>query len=273
LTAKTNYDIIYWGTQFRQLGDFVGKRDWNSEKYSRYLHEGRGAGEMEGYKPWLTINDLPSLGVSSRVYSHKTNRMHHLLSNGELWVFYLLEDSENVLDIREQYPLLDVELAIDIAQKEGIRYPKDAKSKFPYVLTSDFLVTTTEGLKVRTVKQSSELSKKRVLEKLHIERLYWNAKGVDDWKIVTEMAIDTQKAKKLQWLRLHKEFDFIKTIPGFKSLLIETKNLCLMTNASAQKAGKMVDNAFSLKVGSGYALVLHLVANKELPWEVVASLS
>ena len=43
------------------------------------------------YKPWLTVRDVPSLGRSHRIFGHKSQRTHHLLSDLELAVFLLLE--------------------------------------------------------------------------------------------------------------------------------------------------------------------------------------
>lgn len=36
-----------------------GKRDWTQDKFSRYVKEGRGQGQGESYKPWITIQDFP----------------------------------------------------------------------------------------------------------------------------------------------------------------------------------------------------------------------
>ena len=68
--------------------------------------------------------------------------IHHLLSNVELSYFYILDWSDKVYDIREQYPLLDIATVLEIADKVGIRYPFDNVSGFPYILTSDVLIAT-----------------------------------------------------------------------------------------------------------------------------------
>ena len=77
------------------------KRIWNREKYHRYLLEGRGQGTASEYKPWIYIHDFSSNGIVSRVKGMTTGRIHHLLSNQELWYFYLLDWSEKAIDIRE----------------------------------------------------------------------------------------------------------------------------------------------------------------------------
>ena len=155
------------------------RRTWNNATLNKYLREGRGQGIGANYNPWIQIQDFPSLGMVSRVSGTTTGRIHHLMSNLELSLFYLLDWSDDVRDIREQYPLVDINQAIDIAEKADIRYPYDQKSGFPYVLTSDFYIETKQDAMVISVKSSSELGKPRVREKLEIERRYWTMRGIE----------------------------------------------------------------------------------------------
>lgn len=74
--------------------------------------EGRGQGTASEYKPWIYIHDFSSNGIVSRVKGMTIGRIHHLLSNQELWYFYLLDWSEKTIDIREQFPLSELEDAI-----------------------------------------------------------------------------------------------------------------------------------------------------------------
>jgi hypothetical protein len=78
----------------------------------RMLKQGRGRGTHEKYKPWLTVRDVPSLGKSSRDKGWKTGRSHHFLSILELLYYLILEWSQMVTDIREQYPFLLVDINI-----------------------------------------------------------------------------------------------------------------------------------------------------------------
>lgn len=55
------------------------------------IKDGREHGNHAEYKPWLTVRDLPSLGRVHRVFGHKSQRTHHLLSELELSVFLMLE--------------------------------------------------------------------------------------------------------------------------------------------------------------------------------------
>lgn len=175
------------------------KRIWNQEKYYRYLSEGRGQGTASEYKPWIYIHDFSSNGIVSRVKGMTTGRIHHLLSNQELWYFYLLDWSEKTTDIREQFPLSELEETIKIADSLGIRYPYDRKSGFPYVLTSDFLISTGQGNVARSVKLTKDLDNPRVCEKLEIERQYWKRRGIE-WRLVTENQVSRAKARNIEWL-------------------------------------------------------------------------
>ncbi len=176
----------------------MGKRRprWDYKHYLQALHEGCGQGTGADYKPQITIHDLPSQGISARVFGHTTGRIHHLLSRLEEFYFYLIDFDPDVQDIREQFPLRLTE-TLEIASRFNIKHPQ--AGSFPYPITTDFLITRADGLHARTIKPSAELEKKRVIEKFSIECQYWREKGVD-WKIVTEKDIQWDKARNLQWM-------------------------------------------------------------------------
>ena len=176
-------------------------RTWNENVYRRYIREGRGQGTGADYKPWLTVRDFPSLGVVSRVKGQKTGRIYHLMSTNETSLFYSLDWSDDVLDIREQYPLLNLAEVIGIAEKARLRYPYDNKSGFPYVMTSDFFVETTSGVVVLSVKPSSELEKPRVLEKSLKLSDDIGKRGTSSGKLLRSMKSIIQKPETLNGYR------------------------------------------------------------------------
>lgn len=234
-------------------------RVWNQSVYERYLREGRGRGDGPGYTPWIRVQDFASRGVVSRVKGRTTGRVHHLMSNNELAYFYLLDWSEHVLDIREQYPLLDLEYAMRVAAEAGIKYPADRASGYPYVLTCDFMITTAQGLIARTVKMTSELGNARVLEKLEIERRYWAAHGVD-WKIVTEKEISYQRARNIEWLYAAQGFSG-EAFCGAKALMLELYNY---RTISITEMARTVEAVYSLEQGIGLLLFKRLVLDGEI---------
>ncbi|MDR3288992.1 MAG: TnsA endonuclease N-terminal domain-containing protein [Peptococcaceae bacterium] len=234
-------------------------RIWNQSIHEKYLREGRGCGSGIAYSPWVQVQDFASRGVVSRVKGRTTGRIHHLMSNNELAYFYILDWSDSVTDIREQYPLSDLECAVKCAATAGIRYPKDNVSGYPYVLTCDFMITSASGLKARTVKQSAELNNPRVLEKLEIERRYWFSRGID-WKIVTENEISRQKAKNIEWL--YTAIDF--SVSGCSEIEIEQAKIYMLDSLrcgenSAIEVVQMVEDEFMLASGAGLQLFKQLV--------------
>lgn len=231
-------------------------RVWNKSVYDIYMRKGRGRGSGSSYVPWIYIQDFASRGVVSRVKGRTTGRVHHLMSNYELAYFYVLEWSDAVIDIREQYPLSDLEYAVSIASKAGIKYPADQISGYPYVLTCDFMVTTKEGLKARTIKMTTELSKKRTLEKLEIERRYWLAKRID-WKIVTEHEIPLQKAKNIEWL--YTAQDCCVQIHNSARVQNVLRQLLLNGKYSIIEAAQMIEEKYMLVAGMGIQLFKQLV--------------
>ncbi len=84
------------------------------------LKEGRGSGDGEGsaYKPWINVQDFASLGRATKAPGWKTERSCQFLSDNEL---RYLEWSDIVTDIREQFPLLEIEKALKIAEEIGVK--------------------------------------------------------------------------------------------------------------------------------------------------------
>lgn len=248
-------------------------RTWSYEKIEKLLKQGRGQGEFSEYTPWIKIYDLSSKGYNVRIQGIKSRRTHHFLSHLEYAYFLVLSYQKDVIDIREQFPLLDVTAAINIAEEKGIRYPKVSKTGVPYILTTDFFITVNSNNEnkyvARTIKPSSELTKKRVLEKFEIEREYWQQRGVD-WGIITEkelpshIYINNLKAlynSHLVLSRTYEEAVRIDLISQLLQRLVRSKQILrdeLIRN----------DSELSLKNGTSlslfYYLVFHHVINLDL---------
>ena len=239
------------------------RRRWNQSVYEEYISEGRGQGEGREYTPWIRVQDFASRGIVSRIYSPKTGRIHHLLSSNELYYFYLTEWSDKVTDIREQFPLSDLSTAMSIAASAGIAYPTDKTSGYPYVMTCDFMLTTVSGLMARTVKQVSELTNPRVIEKLEIERRYWARAGVD-WKIVTDRDIDVPKARAIEWIRQAGNIGQVCKSPEFLAEAAER----FSTNDSLLAAARSLECDFQLPEGTGLLVLKRLILEKRIKVEM-----
>ena len=240
------------------------RRVWNASVYEKYVREGRGCGWGSGYTPWIRVQDFASRGIASRVKGRTTGRVHHLMSNNELAYFYILDWSDSVTDIREQYPLSDLELAVKVAAQAGIRYPTDNVSGYPYVLTCDFMITTEDGLKARTVKMVSELDNKRTLEKLEIERRYWETQNIE-WKLVTEREIPYQKAKNIEWLYAAHGGKQETSAPNMLSQAWDIMSAIFLSGEhSILDATQAIEADLQLVAGAGLLLFKQLVLDKAL---------
>ena len=90
----------------------------------RHIEKGFGQGTQELYVPWLRVQGVPSHGRSRKVHGVKVDRLHHLLSDLEYGYLLVAEFSPDVLDIREQFPILPQSSAVQsIAHALNIRYP------------------------------------------------------------------------------------------------------------------------------------------------------
>ena len=115
------------------------------EKTAKMLSEGRGQGEGAAYRPFLQMGDFSNLGRGHRIQDHRTGRVHHLFSDLEANYYWLVAWSDQVLDIREQYPLLPREETERIAAELGVQHPKSIGCTNPMVMTTDMLLTVREG--------------------------------------------------------------------------------------------------------------------------------
>lgn len=185
-----------------------GRRFSSKQDIERHIANGFGAGAGASYVPWLRVQDVPSMGRSHKIQGVKVERIHHLLSDLERAYLLVCEFSEEVVDIREQYPLLPVEGTQAIARAIGVRYPRYKSTTIPLVMTTDFLLTVRQpngdfNSVARTIKYQQDLEGKgsvRTLEKLEVERLFWMSQGVD-WSIVTEELFTPDLIKNLGLLR------------------------------------------------------------------------
>jgi len=166
----------------------------------RYL-ENRGTGELQTYIPWHNVVEVGSKGSSFRPFGIKTNRMHVFLSTIEYRYFLLSEWNDEVVDIREQFPL-DFNTTKSIARDIGVKHSQNRGR--PIVTTTDFVITVKSdngySYLARAIKTESELSNPRTIEKLTVEREYWNQKDID-WKLVTDKDLPKILIKNIEILR------------------------------------------------------------------------
>lgn len=241
------------------------KRTTTENTVARRLQQGRGQGNGASYRPWLTVQDVPSQGLTHRIKGWTTGRVHHLLSNLERDVFYVLDWSEAVLDIREQYPLLPLAETEALAQILGVRHPTDPRTHCPVVMSTDFLLDVrsgnTTGQQACTVKPADQLHA-RTLEKFEIERRYWQARGVD-WGIVTEHEIPRCQVNTIRLLHRYRQIE--QRLPSEDNLVRIVEFLC--ANESRLPVTELVvaaDERLGLAAGTARTVLYHLLATRQI---------
>jgi hypothetical protein len=245
----------------------MGKRRTRATEASikRWIKEGRGDGTGNNYKPWLYVQDVASKGRCHRIRGWRHGRVHHLLSDLEAYVFYTYEWSRRVTEIREQFPLLPLDETLAIAEEIGVTHPTDPVTKHPIVMSTDFVLTVTNGSGMdffaRQVKYTSALSNHRTQEKLEIEHRYWLKRNID-YGIVTERDVHMPLVRNIKWVHQRIDRDSLlplteETVRDVARLLTE---MVLSNDAPLRKLTSTCDSDLELTGGDSLKVVRHLLA-------------
>ncbi|MDQ0888527.1 hypothetical protein QFZ81_003615 [Paenibacillus sp. V4I9] len=237
---------------------------------AKRLKEGRGSGIGTNYKPWILVHEVPSIGKSSIRYSWTVGRDHHFLSLLEAMYFYLLEWDDEVLDFREQFPLLPREETQSIAAELGVKHPTDPKTKVEIVMTTDNVITQKtqfgQVIKARSIKYEDALQKRRNAEKQMIEKIYWSRRGVE-WNVVTENSIHIPKIQNVQMFhKLRSKFGLFPNVDESFLKTMEEKLIKLLpgNNKILADITDAMDKHFNVSASTSITLLMHLIANKRL---------
>lgn len=232
------------------------------------IKDGRGQGRRENYVPFIQASDnrVASEGWLTRSLGWKTKRIHHTLSRHEYHYLLVQEWAENVIDIREQYPL-DFEITMRIAQKLNIPHPHLNGDNV--IMTSDFMLTVKlpdgdEIDLVRTIKPVNKLTK-RTLELFEIERRYYLELGVP-WTIVLEKNKPSSLIKNIDWLYDAKDLGTRVGVDEELVGLVAKPLFSLLSNygtkESISKTCLKCDGQIGLISGTSLYIMKHMLANK-----------
>lgn len=236
-------------------------------KIQKWIKEGRGQGFGNSYKPWLTIRDVSSEGRSHRVFGHKSQRTHHLLSDLELSAFLLLEWHSTTVDIREQFPL-DLEQTLKIAESIGIPHPRFGKHY--QIMTSDFLVDTNDSTSPKfavQVKYSNALNDPRTIEKIEIERQYWKQQNIPFF-IFTEHQVPIIVSQNIQWL-----YSSINTLELSEPNTLDKLNFyaSIISKNKSKKINELarfIDQKYNFEIGKSLREIRDLLAQRYFTFDL-----
>lgn len=238
---------------------------FTASEVEKMVKRGRGQGIGKSFTPWIIVRDGSSLGFSSRIKGWKTGRVHHFRSKLETSLFYLLDWSDQIGDIREKVPLLPINKTLDIAHRFSLNHPFDFKKGEPIVLTTDFLVEVKKerGYKLLAISVMYHNAKARAVKRAFIERTYWAEKGIE-FKIITEKDVSQVMVRNIQYVHASKNPTFAPAESVDRLVEIENTLFWKMneSNDPTEKSCAEADKELGLRTGTSLWVLKYLIANR-----------
>jgi hypothetical protein len=181
----------------------MGRRipKWTQQKLDARIADGYGQGRGRSYKAWLKRTDFSSKGVTTRMWSPKTERVHTFFSNVEKSAFIVAEFRADFEDYLEQGPM-ERELTIAISSDLQIPHPRYWGTKILAVLTYDGLLYTQDKQpQLIDCKHSTTELTRKVEQQYAMRHEYALRKGYSI-RHVTNKSYSWQLIHNLQWIRM-----------------------------------------------------------------------
>lgn len=233
-----------------------------NNKDQKRLDEKRGEGLGNDYVPFIKVGEFSSSGESVRVKSCTVGRTHHFLSGNELAIFLVFDWCKDVIDIREQFPLplLDT---LNICRQLGIRHPQE-KGKLK-IVTTDLLIDFSDGSQLAIpVKPAKKLDDKRIIEKLQIEKSFWEGSNIP-CSIFTDQDISNDLKMNLKWIKPLIDIDIEASYPFSKQDVIDLiVRLAKFPKAFVARHCAKLDDEYQLEPGTHIAIFRFGIANQYL---------
>lgn len=263
------------------------KRIQNDRQAKDRLRKGQGNYLDPEYKPYITIHDFSSQGLASRILHN--GRIVQSMSNNETAFLRELQWA-GAQDIFDQVALADftecnVDETKEIAKKLGIKHPIHMKDGTPSVITTDFVARwkTADGheevhaFAVKPVKEllvdpeKSETSKTgeyRTIDKLEIERRYWERHEIK-WSFVTDYDLSQTRKANIEHFLLGPQMD-LKNFnrEAFLSFLAEYLLVARRTDKLEDLAYATGSPAHDLTAAQLVETVRQLVADRSIEFDL-----
>jgi hypothetical protein len=200
------------------MGRKVSK--FSERKIAELIRWGYGSGELADYKPWFTVRDFSSRGITTRFPSLELRRSMLFLSNIELHTYLVKCREDGFFDYWEQLRL-DRDETQDIAKTLGVKHPSYFGTSRPLVMTLDGVATyVRDGNVIRQAidcKPWFRLNDPRTEEKLAIHRVYAERRGWS-YERFTEFSFHPTAIENLIWMRSAYPYseDKLQVVGGFE---------------------------------------------------------
>lgn len=178
----------------------------NPNLYHPYLRtrikRRRGVGTGSFYVPWLKVRDVPSKGTSVITRGIASGRPHHLLSELEATYFLLIERRAITVDIREQWPIFDIDRTLELCAQLGVRHT--VRRGYPEPFTIDFLISERVNGVLRhraaSVKSPEDAKDPHVRLRLAVEHHWCRERGIP-WTLVDTGRFNKTMLQNLRFMR------------------------------------------------------------------------
>ena len=130
------------------------------------------------------------------------DRLVHLLSNNEHYMYMLIAWDPSIVRCYEQYAL-PLKTTLDIANQLGIAHPVYQDTQVPRVQTIDFYCIRDDGSIIAfPVKEASALTNQRTNEKLAIQEAYCRINDID-YQVRTSDLLRSEFTRNLKRIYRH----------------------------------------------------------------------
>lgn len=163
------------------------------------------------YDPFWRTEDIPSSGVKEKLpYFKNGNRVVHLLSQNEVWMYLHLTRHPLLLSIHEQYAI-PLAYSLVVAKRLKVKHPVYIGTRTPIVQTIDFVVDMLNAetgevyqLAIAVKNEDKQELRIRTEEKLAIQEAYAAVKSMR-YQLVTGSEIRTTYSCSLEILYRYRD--------------------------------------------------------------------
>lgn len=223
----------------------------------------------------LKVTTFSSKGRVSRVCSYKCkDKVVHLQSDNQMRLFMMFEWDDSIKNIEVNVEIHNIEQILNDIDNLKLYKFRDKGTGELFQLHTNFLVLlkSNDGIEKQiaiSVKSVSELERKVVVEKLEIERRYWEAKGIR-FAVITEKEIDKQFVNNIMWVR-----DTIsdKSLRD-KDILAEKLYYFMQDNQEGIVKNILIEFDYKecIKEGTALFLLRYLIADKQIQVDMKKSI-
>ncbi len=171
-------------TRARCIDPRWGEGSLSQKNRDRYIREGRGSGEWGTYAPGRTLSELRGIGRLHRFSCSRCGGRQVVLASDLILSIFLKQHwDRQTRELREYYPVLDVDETARIARFIGVNHPT-YRDGSPRILITDLMVYKT-GSRGSSWVAIESASMRRRSTKASVKRLileeYWRRLGIQ-WR-------------------------------------------------------------------------------------------